>query len=368
MGKGKRVLTLCMMLPLLLLSGCSEYIEIENRDILTSMFVSKQEDRIMIGGGIANVRNFSSNMEEPVSLIFAEGSSLNEARVRLMESADHKLFYGAARALVFENNYAENGISEFLFHFKNDSRSRLGIDMFTTSTDPREIVRYKAVNDFSGGFAAESIAKTLIKDGYMPRCSVSDALEALTEQKVGFILPNIEIQDEIMRITGYSIFDGDKKVGFIPTGEEAAVNYLLSDTARYSYYTEAEGSTFLCHVTMTDKQIDVEKSSDGQLKIGISLAFEGDIDELSSVKAVGADMRKSLSQTLSQTILDEVYQTTERAREMSCDFLGFYRTYQSKYRYDFDQEDWKSMIHQADITADVTVDIKSSGMIHSDYE
>ena len=104
---------ICLLLPFLFMfCGCWPYTEVENMDILTSVYVGGKEGHIRLGGGVANVRSFSDAMADaPVSRISAKGENLETAILNLQQTADHPLFFGAMRAVVVEENYAKSDIS-----------------------------------------------------------------------------------------------------------------------------------------------------------------------------------------------------------------------------------------------------------------
>lgn len=351
--KKSRLLLCAAVAMSFLLGGCAGYTEIENMDILTSHFVYQRGDQVQVGGGVANVRSFSDSIaSDPINMLSAEGENLHDAVSALQRSADHKLFYGGMRAIVIGDSYAEGGIGEFARYIRGTPEQRMSVDVFTSESEPQEIVKYKAVNDFSGGFSAESIMRTLESEALAPRCTLGDVLAALAEQQVGFAVPNIAIEDEIMRINGYSIFSGEKKIGFLNAEQISPLGFFLSPHAKGRYYADAGGRTVTVEAEMTQKTIHVEESAEGQLSVAASFTFDMEVSDLGS-----AGLSQQETETVKAAVTQQIAQSAETLLALSksydCDFLGFYKVYQTKHRAKFYTIDWPDKIRNMQYAVDV---------------
>ncbi len=352
MKKGR--LPLCAAVALvLLLNGCAGYTEIENMDILTSHFVYQRGDQVQIGGGVANVRSLSDSMaSDPVNMLSAEGGNLHDAVSALQRSADHKLFYGGMRAIVIGSSYAVNGIGEFARYIRSTPEQRMSVDVFTSENEPQEIVKYKAVNDFSGGFSAESIMRTLESENLAPRCTLGDVLAALAEEQVGFAVPNIAIEDEIMRINGYSIFSGETKIAFLGAEQISPLGFFVSPHGKGRYYADAGGRTVTVEAQMTQKTVHVEESVDGQLSVAASFTFDMAVSDIGS-----AGLSQQETEAVKVGVAQQIAQSAESLLALSknygCDFLGLYKIYQTKHRARFYTIDWPDKIRNMQYAVDV---------------
>ena len=356
MKRNKKVYTACISpFLIMLLCSCSGYTEIENMDILTSHFVSKNEDRITIGGGVANVRNLSDSMaDSPVRYIFASGSSLSNAIQNFSLSADHKPFYGGIRVIILGEEYAKSGTSEFLDYILSTPDHRTSASVVTSSSNPREIVEYKAINDFTGGFAAESIIRTMQTQNLMAGCSLSDVCEARAENQVGFIIPDITIENNVMSINGYSIFDYDKKIAQIGNEYTAPVNYFLSRRANGNYRLySSSGTYFSANAKMLSKNISVYENDDGRLNVNADFNFDITLSPSSGMRLT--DEEKLFAQReLTEIIKNELKAVLEISKAHECDFLKLYKSYQAQKRSRFYKTDWREKISGMSINVSVS--------------
>lgn len=337
-----------------LLCSCSGYTEIENMDILTSHFVAKDGDGVRIGGGVANVRSLNDSMaDSPVSYISASGQTLSDARKNLILSANHQLFYGSLRVLIIEDDYAKEGIGEFLDYILSNSEHRTSVTLVTSSSNPRDIVEYRAINDFTGGFAAEGIIRTLQAQRLMSGCALSDVCEARANEQVGFVLPDILVEEGIMSIRGYSVFDRDKKIATLGSEHTAALNYLLSKNAigEYTLYLQ-DGNYFSCKAEMIKREIDADENDDGTLCARVSLEFDIKLSAPMNVQ-ISQEDKAMVQNMLEEKIKAEIEALMRLAVSERCDFLRLYKSYQTKHRRRFYETDWREKMGNAQLDIDI---------------
>lgn len=356
MGKYKLFIVCAAAVLLLPLCSCTGYTELENMDILTSHFVCKSDDDILLGGGVANVRSLSDSMaDNPVNYIGARAPTLPGAIQSLRMSADHTLFYGGMRAVVIGESYAREGCGEFFDYISTLPDCRSSVNVFTSSSDPRLIVGFKAVNDFSGGFAAESIVHTLGGEEMMTGCTLSDIWEARAYRQVGFAVPDIEINDDVMSVSGYSIFNHDRKIGSLGAAKGTSLNYITGKSAKGSYnIAVSRESMYAVKTDMKKRYIDVYESG-GTLHADISLLFDITVTPPKSGTAAEGSTEYIKSRT-EEIISDEVNEIFDAAKQYGCDFLKLHKSYQRKNRSKFDTLDWQSMISDMDFSVQVSTD------------
>lgn len=334
--------------------GCSRF-QFEKNDILTTYFADKNGDNTVLGGGVATVRTFSDSMaENPVSLIYAEGKSIAEAEERLQRSADHPLFFGAVRAVVVSEKLAQEGVYEFLKSLEGDYKLRSESLFFVTKDEPKKIVSHKAVNDFSGGFAAESMLENLESDGKIVCVDISDMFEMLCEKKIGIACACIDVEDDIMSFDGYAIFDGEKVICFTNEEETDGINMFLNEDSSLECYENG----IKCSVKKRREKKEV--FADGErLEFDFDFEFECSV----SPENISDEEARLIEEKIEERIEKCINSTLTRAKETGCDFLNLYLIYQKNNRYEFEQADYRKMIKEATTNVDVKVFTQKRNMI-----
>ncbi len=329
----------CLAVPFL--CGCSTS-QLENTDILTTYYADKNSDTITLGGGVANVRTLSDSMaDNPVSLIHAEGSSLSKAEDRLIKSADHPLFFGGIRALIIGDGFAEEGIGELIESIKDDYKLRSESMFFITNSEPEKIVIHKAINDFTGGFGAESLLDALNEEGKIFCSTIADVFEMMSVKKVGLAAASVDVKNEILSFDGYGIFDGEKMIETTSGDVSNGINMFLNNKCKFDFYIDEK--------KYTAEKIKQKKEAflNGD-NLFFDIGFEFELENKTNDEKVKKQIKEELIKYANASY--------DEARLLGCDFLNLYRIYQKKYRYEFENADYKSQLQNS--SANIYVSLK----------
>ncbi len=332
------------LLPVIfLLCGCYPYTEVENMDILTSVYADMQAKEVLLGGGVANVRSFADSMaENPVSQIHASGKTLEEAIRRLRQSADHALFFGAMRAVVVGENLAQSGIEQFLHYLDAQPRLRRSTAVFVTDGALETIVGYKAINDFSAGFAADSIITTLYEEREMCYTSIGDVMYALSYGKAGHSVPHITVQEDVMRVDGYALFNGGRMVGY--TNNPSLVNFTVDRAVQRHLLGRLSLKTELV------KRKIMPSVENGKLHVSAQFEFVAAADS-------GTPVAAEKCRKLEEKLASQLKAVLDYSREIGCDYPEIYKSRMAQSRADFDMEAWNALLPE--MTYEVQVKVRA---------
>ncbi len=328
-----------IILCVILLSGCSR-MQLENMNILTTYFVKKEESDIVLGGGVSNVRTLSDSMaDKPVSLIYGKGENLSEAEEKLEKSADHPLFFGGIRAVVIDERYAKDGIFEFVRGLEKDYKLRSESMVFVTEGDPEKIITHKAINDFTGGFAAESLLKALNDEGKISYVTLSDLFEMMAVKKAGIAISVVDTNDDILSFGGYALFNKDGKMIDLADNEVSeGITLFLNDVAETEFYKDG----YKHEIKKINQKLSVKKEN-GKTLLYVKMEFDsGSADE-------------KIKRFAEEKITNAIKKAFKKAQDENCDFLNLYRIYQKKYRYEFEKSGYGGLLKDWEIKTQITV-------------
>lgn len=298
------------------LCACSDYTEIENRNILTSVYTDKNGDSFVFSGAVANVRSLSDSMaDNPVSIVSAEGKNLFEARENFEKSSDHDVYAGALRALITGGGITN--LSDTVRLLCREEDFRLSTPVFCTDTDTAVIASSKQINDFSAGFAAESLIRSLEGEHMGRRTTVSDIVFSSFYKGSGIAVPHISENSGVLTIDGYSVYSDMEKCGFV------------SDAA-FLCFSEDDFDIFSGEkrFSLKKKNIEIIKNADS-VYVSAYFKFDSDIP-------VERRERDAITRRLTDAL--------SYAKSTGCDYLELYKYYLSKNRDDFKNTDWKRLI------------------------
>ena len=96
----------------------------------------------------------------------------------------------------------------------------------------------------------------------------------------------------------------------------------------------------------------MEESAEGQLSVAASFTFDMEVSDLGS-----AGLSQQETETVKAAMTQQIAQSAETLLALSksygCDFLGFYKVYQTKHRAKFYTIDWPDKIRNMQYAVDV---------------
>ena len=114
---------LILLLPLLLLSGCYNYQEMNDLGIITATEIDKENDEYKITVQVVNPKKHSdaSSANQPAFVTYTStGKTIHEAYRNLIQKTSRKIYGMHMQVLIIKDNLAKENLSEMLdFYFRN---------------------------------------------------------------------------------------------------------------------------------------------------------------------------------------------------------------------------------------------------------
>lgn len=346
----------------LFLSGCWDSGDIERQENVSLTLVDFKEEQYHFYVEVANVlggNNQDNNGVVSYSLLTASGDSLIEARDDANRRSNHTIYLGATRAVIFTQRLAEKGIEEYINRIRGQTNYRKSVLLVTSPTDPIKLMSSKPENNLSVGDAINDALWDLGKEGQSIIVDVGEVLQILALENVGFLIPQMSLEEDEMTLTGYSVFKNSKCMGTIPAEERKGVLYLLLNKPQFYYQIYDGNDHFICTVEMKKKRIK-PIFKDGEISFEIDMSFQSKIQYMGKMIKVTKEKQKQLSQQLTQMIEDDIIKVLKDSQETyRCDYLGFYRYFRAEYLSEFKEMNWEDQYAQAEMK--VRIDTKIVG-------
>lgn len=227
----KIILLLPVLLSTVFLTGCWDYIDIEDKSILTGVGVDYSSGKYKITVNSAELKVIGKQAEESkrvegIVTFSGEGINLDEARAELDNSISNKLFLGAVQATVFGPGFAEQGIEEYANRVNTIYDYRKTV-LFVISREPaEEIMKLKPKNDITIGFMIDEIMHQLTDSGMSVYTPLGDVLSNIALKHAGYVLPYIGKEEDSVKYLGLAVMDKESKFqGFLNHDESRGVVY-----------------------------------------------------------------------------------------------------------------------------------------------
>ncbi|MDO8685300.1 MAG: Ger(x)C family spore germination protein [Clostridiales bacterium] len=347
-----------------LFTGCWDAINIEEHNIVTLFILDYENGNYIYYTEIANIMGSSSAGEAKTNLTFStlrgKGKTFVEAKDDLLRRSDNQIFRRATRVVVFTKRMAENGIEEYLNRMRNNQDYRKSLYLVTTLTSPEQVIKDTPENDASVGDAIENTLKDQEKMGNSFCVSAGNILQVIADKKAGFLLPEINIEEEENTLTGYSVFKDTKYIGLIPVKERKGLVFFLTSDPQFFYEVNYKGKKLQIMTGLTNKKIKPTLEKE-KLTFVINLTFEGEIHYMDQLFSIDDQEKEEITQKLEALVKEDIIKTLQVSqKEYRCDYLHFYKYFRAYNQSKFKTVNWEQMYSEAIMDVSIRAAIKGA--------
>lgn len=352
----------------LMLNGCFDAIEITERHLVTVTGVDCQDElyRIIVeyhAGESQTLQQRSSKSQSKVAT--GEGKSFTEARASLDRRMDEAVYIGAVRALVFTQAYAKEGIEEYLNRLRGIREYRKTINVFTTTTNIDALLDSQMLQIQNVGFYLEHQCEQLRNNGMDKDHSISSVLEDISTPNTAFFVDNVDIRENQIERTGYSIFKNGKMEGVVSREGIAGMNYIVIPKAYKEYTFLFDGVKVALSSEIKRKKITPTYYTDGSITFGIDIALKGEIIYLSQMVKLTDAQHLAIGEKVSALAKQEILSAIETSqKEFKCDYLDFYKYFRAKYNAAFSEMNWNEQYETAKFEVYVEAEVAPGNFIN----
>ncbi len=234
--KKKITVLLLAVVQLFLLSGCWNYVEIDEQINVSGMAfdVGREGKRLHLSVEIVTVgKGEKSQFESHV--MEAEGDTVFEAVRQLMDVSSKKLYFGHCKLMVIGESLARSGIRELLdLPLRNhELRTTMNI-VVARGCSGRDILLTKGLTTTIVSYRICDLLKTCEKfDGCAGRDKDYQIYDMLETQGLEITVPALERTqidgEDVARLCGEGAFSGDRLVGWLTEKQAAQLSMLRGE-------------------------------------------------------------------------------------------------------------------------------------------
>ena len=234
--KKKITVLLLAVVQLFLLSGCWNYVEIDEQINVSGMAfdVGREGKRLHLSVEIVTVgKGEKSQFESHV--MEAEGDTVFEAVRQLMDVSSKKLYFGHCKLMVIGESLARSGIRELLDLPLRDHELRTTMDVVVArGCSGRDILVTKGLTTTIVSYRICDLLKTCEKfDGYAGKDKEYQVYDTLETQGLEIAVPALERTqidgEDVARLCGEGAFSGDRLVGWLTEKQAAQLSLLRGE-------------------------------------------------------------------------------------------------------------------------------------------
>jgi len=345
--------------------------DINKKAIATTIAADARDGELYFYAELANIQQGGGSSggggggAKKYSLVTARGQTIPDARLNLNRQLDMPLYLSGVRTLVLTENFAKDHLVEYLYRLRADETYRKKILTVVTRDSLEEL--FKALNDQdqSLGYSIEHTIETLETTGDGFTRTTSRLLEKLSKPYTGMLIPTIGLQGKEVIMTGYSIVNDTKVVGFLPIEECKGLNMLKVDNAESFYIIPYKNDHYTVQTLLTKRSVKASFEN-GKPAFNVSLNFDASLEyaDKKTPYAIKDADSQALTSFLEQMIKLDVTQAIQKAQStFNTDYFQFDDAFRARFPVLADHMDWNNEFSKALITVDTKVKLNSTYMM-----
>lgn len=313
---------------LLLLSGCWNYSELNERTIIAGAAIDLTEsgEILLTAETIGFSEGESASIKSEV--LTGTGGSIAEAVYDIMNQSGKELYWHHATLLVFDNKYAEQGIREVLDYILNEHEMRLTLTLAVSRLETAsEVFDLECHGSNIKSFAITSVikeqsrlGKTVQSDAYY---IINRMLEPGAEFALSQIMSDVTAKSDSVDVAGCGIFKDDKLVGWL-CDEETTFVQLLAENIKRAEFDFLAGDS---HISVNTKNWKVQTEpvlKDGAVRTNVKIGADYEILMIDGdININDPSALEEINTALGGLVTDHLMEMVERLQSLSCDVLGW---------------------------------------------
>lgn len=211
---------------LLCITGCSNYTELNELLVVTSIGIDYKEDKYMVYLSTVDGKLDDKEIEKEYVTYKSEGKTILDAFNRLYQDVDKKIYLSHLDLLVLSNEALTSNLNDIVKTFLYDIENRSSFSVITTD-DISTLFDY---SDFTN--KVSNFSKTNAKELSAISNITFDNFSTIVLEENYFILPNIKVENDNLAYQGGVLINKKKDIEKIDIESMIAYNYLTNNVNR----------------------------------------------------------------------------------------------------------------------------------------
>ncbi|UCZ51507.1 Ger(x)C family spore germination protein [Bacillus shivajii] len=342
-------------------AGCVEQQILDEQKLIFGVgYDLVDEDKIE---GTVSIPTFQTEAQVESVTISATAKTSRDIGTLLETKSSRPLHPGKIKSILFDYHLAENGIMTLLDTFIRDPN--IGLRIFLATVDKgstKELLTedYNLEED-TATYIEEMIEQNIDRQT-IPTSNIFTFISSYFQEGKDAFLPNIQLNDEQIQITGLTLFKGDRAVHRLNL-RQAFLIKLLVEPAREGTYeltlNEEDDEYAVIRNISSNNDVTVDLSKRIP-EIDVSVQFKGKVKEYSG-HTLDEKKVKEIQRSLEKTLSKEMNRLIFLLQKKKVDPIGFGAKVKAKDKH-FDLEKWNKQYHLAPIRASIDVVITETGV------
>ncbi|MGP0578930.1 Ger(x)C family spore germination protein [Paenibacillus peoriae] len=381
----------------LLLTGCVDRTELNELGITTATGIDGRKGdwintyQIIIPSAMTTGSGGSSSgaSQSAVHTFSAYGKTLREAVTKSSLEYPRKLYFAQNDIIVIGKKTAEQGIEEIIDIYLRNLDSRKTVKIFIANGEARDFLKKLVPPEKIPGQALENIIEKSGKLGSIyPTVSMHEFVSKISSDSGAAGVPEISIivgsepekLDSVdvfketsakgkLKLSGLSIFQKDKRVGFLNEKESIGVSWL-NNQIKNTTISYVDGNTTAAFLIRKAKVKITPIKDLNHYSLKVDVKATGDLLSASSQREMkNMQSIDQLQEQAAETIKLQIKEGWRALQQENIDLIGIGNKIHRKYPKDWKkiQETWPRELANMDIDIDVKMKLARPGLFEKSF-
>ncbi|MBB6453359.1 spore germination protein [Salirhabdus euzebyi] len=371
---------------LLILAGCWDRVEIEERGFVIAVGLDKAENgegfeltqQIVVPGKFGP-DSASGGSGDAYLNITRQGETMFEIIREVAAETSRSPFYEHFKLVIISSELAEeeNNLPHILDHFIRYHEMRRATKVMIAKGSAKEILEVEPKNERLPAIYIDSISVNNFKNSRMvPVSRIGDLHEQLLNEN-SYTIQKVEKGEETVKVVGNAVIEGktNSLIGFLEAEGTEGMNFLTGEIQGGIIKTKYKGQDIVYDMKTTNHKVKTIIDNQNNVTIEVKIQSEGSIGEaLLPLNFEDPKVIESIEQQIEQEIKDKVMNTFEKVQEeFKVDIFGFgnYLEQQHYQKWQEIKKDWEqgeNYFSQSTLKPKVNIRIRRSENILKSYK
>lgn len=353
-----------IIISVVLLTGCWDLADINNKCITLSIGLDNVDDMVQFTGEIAKIKSTEKKGEDKqdseIYTMLSYGKTFEEARINYDSVNPFPAFLGATRVVIFGTNFAKKGIEPYLNRIDGIYDYRKTLLTVVSKNPPKELFEFKVEKDISVGFLIEDIVEHLSKKGQALQLSIGEILSEIARGHTSYMMPYVGVEDESIKYLGLAVMKNSKFIGVIELEDTDGALYLLAKNPTLTEIVELEDdkkNKYSFRTTIKNRKIKTNYI-DEKIFIDIDMDLNAELRYQYYTCQVNDKTLEKLEKYVSKEVEGHITSIIKKSQEeYKCDFLNFKKYFRVQYPKIVEKLNWDDKFIHADVKVNVKTKI-----------
>lgn len=383
----KTVLVTLLLCSILLLPGCWNRVEIEERAIVAAIgFDKAAEGKMEVTAQIIKPGEMKpgdgGGGGEAVAVYSGTGYDMFDAVRGMAREVGRKLYFPELQVMVIGEDLAREGVGSVMDFTIRDAEPSLRMWILVTRGTAKEVLETPIPTEKVWGFGLRNMISATRAHGRAPAVNVLDFLKAVKSTTACPVATGIELAGAEKKpaeeavapgkkpvLGGTAVFKDYKMVGRLDETQTRGMLWVNGEVKGGIIVVPAPGDEtklMALEIIRADSEIESE-ISDGRITVTVKVTEEGNIGEVKPdhVEITEPGVIEAIEARKKEAIGNEVWAAVARARELNADVFGFGEAVRRKYPREWPQYEkkWDELFPTLDIVLEVDAKIRRTGLV-----